>query len=288
MVRYVQVIEMQHQMISFANEQDAFFISRKRMKNYHGHHVHDFFEMLYLFSGERCFFINDRIFKMTEGDLILINPNVLHKATSDHSPDCEGLLLYFQEGFLAPNHPIRTMLMPLFANETISINLPINKRSLIEDLFFKMLQEDRIKNDGYPLTLQGLLLQLLVALDRHVKDNSVTSFEHPSPMHEKISEIARYINQNYPEPLSLTSLAGRFYISPSYLSKVFKEATNFTFVEYLNNVRIKEAKRLLLGTRKKVVEIAAEVGFGSVTHFGRVFKEITGNPPLYYRKFKVQ
>ncbi len=270
----------------FNNERDAFYISRKRMKNYHGQHVHDFFEILYLFSGERCFFINDRIFKMTEGDLIIINPNVLHKATSDQSPDCKGILLYFQEGFLAPNHPLWESLAHLFANETISINLPINERSLIEDLFLKMLQEERLKNGGYQLALQGLLLQLLVLLERLVKDSRTAAFVHPSPMHEKMSEIAQYINQNYSEPLSLTSLANRFFISPSYLSKVFKETTNFTLVEYINNVRIKEAKRLLLESSKKVVEIAAEVGFGSVTHFGRVFKEITGNVPLYYRKFK--
>ncbi len=270
----------------FNNEQDAFHISRKRMKNYHGQHVHDFFEILYLYSGERCFFINDRIFKMTEGDLIIISPNVLHKATSDQSPDCEGVLIYFQEGFLAPNHPIKETLAQLFATETISINLPLNERSLLEDLFLKMLREDRIKNDGYQLALQGFLLQLLVLLGRQVKMSDTSPFEHPSPIHEKTSEIAQFINRNFSEPLSLTSLANRFYISPSYLSKVFKETTNFTFVEYLNNVRVKEAKRLLLESRKKVVEIAAEVGFGSVTHFGRVFKEITGNPPLFYRKFK--
>lgn len=257
------------------------------MKNYHSQHVHDFFEVLYLFSGERYFFINDRIFKMTAGDLIIINPNVLHKATSDQSPNCEGILLYFQEGFLAPNHSVQETLNPLFAGETIFINLPINERSPIEDLFLKMLQEDRNKDAGYQLALQGLLLQLIVILGRHLKASNVPSFEHPSPMHEKISEIAQFINQNYSEALSLTALANRFYISPSYLSKVFKETTNFTFVEYLNNVRVKEAKRLLLESRKKVVEIAAEVGFGSVTHFGRVFKEITGNSPLFYRKLKL-
>ncbi|MGE5605408.1 MAG: AraC family ligand binding domain-containing protein, partial [Bacteroidota bacterium] len=134
---------MENAKFHFDMEQDAFYISRKRMKNYHGPHVHDFFEILYLFSGERCFFINDRIFKMNEGDLIIINPNVLHKAISDQSPDCEGILLYFQEGFLAPNRPVRETLTQLFANETISINLPLNERSLFEDLFLKMLQEDR-------------------------------------------------------------------------------------------------------------------------------------------------
>jgi AraC-like DNA-binding protein len=269
---------------SFINDRTPFYISRRKMVNYHGQHVHDFFEILYLFSGERFFFINDRTFKMKEGDLILINPNALHKATSNETLDCEGILIYFYEDYLAPNRPVREILAPLFKNETISVSLDINERALIDELFLKMLQEFRIKNTGFELALQALLLQLLIFLCRNIKGRNITAYEHLSPMHEKVSEIARYINKHYPEPLSLTSLADLFYISPSYLSKVFKETTNFTFIEYLNNVRVKEAKRLLMESQAKVVEIAEQVGFGSVTNFGRVFKEVTSHPPLYYRK----
>jgi YesN/AraC family two-component response regulator len=75
-------------------------------------------------------------------------------------------------------------------------------------------------------------------------------------------------------------------VSPYYLSRFFKEATGFTFVEYLNSVRIKEAKRLLERSSMKVKLISRKVGFGSVTHFGRVFKLVTGHTPLYYRKAK--
>jgi quercetin dioxygenase-like cupin family protein len=64
------------------NNEENFNITRRKMSVQHSKHVHGFFEILYLFSGERFFFINDRTFKMKEGDLILIHPNVLHKATS--------------------------------------------------------------------------------------------------------------------------------------------------------------------------------------------------------------
>jgi YesN/AraC family two-component response regulator len=84
--------------------------------------------------------------------------------------------------------------------------------------------------------------------------------------------------------LSLQSLAEKFYVSPYYLSRFFKEVTGFTFVEYLNNVRVKEAKKLLESSSMKVNLIFKKVGFGSVTHFGRVFKSVTGYAPLHYRK----
>ncbi|MNJ41043.1 Bifunctional transcriptional activator/DNA repair enzyme AdaA [compost metagenome] len=79
-------------------------------------------------------------------------------------------------------------------------------------------------------------------------------------------------------------LAEKFYVSPYYLSRFFKEATGFTFVEYVNSVRINEATKLLERSSLKVNLIAKKVGFGSVTHFGRVFKSVTGHAPLYYRK----
>jgi YesN/AraC family two-component response regulator len=156
----------------------------------------------------------------------------------------------------------------------------------VEELFTQMLQEFQKKDTGYLLSLQAFSLQLLIFIGRYLESHQTVSFEHPSPMHEKVSEIARYINNHYMDALSLETLARHFYISPSYLSKVFKRVTNFTFVEYLNNVRVKEAKRLLIESRMKIVKIAEEVGFGSITHFGRIFKEITGNPPMYYRKLK--
>lgn len=265
---------------------ELFNISRRKMVNHHGKHVHGFFEILYLFSGERCFFINDRTFRMEEGDLIFIHPNVLHRATSEGFPDCEGILLYFHEKFLTPNQPLSTVLTPLFSHENIYIKLSISERALVEELFTQMLQEFQTKKAGYTLALQAYSLQLLVFLCRYLENHQTLSFEHPSPMHEKVSEIARYINSHYMEDLSLKTLASRFYISPSYLSKIFKRVTNFTFIEYVNNVRVKEAKRLLIESKEKIVKIAEEVGFGSITHFGRVFKEITGNPPMYYRKIK--
>lgn len=258
---------------------NIFFISHRKMSSYHGNHLHGFYEILYLFSGERSFFINDRTVKMKTGDLILIHPNVLHKATNDTTDDCKGILLYFYDSRL----PLQESLSALFESDTIHLPLALNDRIIIEELFLKMRQESNHQQTDSNLLLQALAIQLLVYLNRYLQKNQPIPFEHPSPIHEKISEIALYINSHYDEKLSLELLAEHFYISPSYLSRIFKRVTNFTLVEYINNVRIKEAKRLLMETKLKVVEIAEATGFGSITHFGRVFKEITGNPPKYYR-----
>ncbi|AWV32448.1 helix-turn-helix transcriptional regulator [Paenibacillus odorifer] len=108
-------------------------------------------------------------------------------------------------------------------------------------------------------------------------------------LNKKIFEIVDYLNRYYDQHHSIRDIANRFYISPSYFCKTFRDSTDFTFTEYLNNVRIKEARALLINTAFKVAKIAENVGFDNMTHFGRVFKEITGLSPLKYRRtYKIE
>jgi len=81
-------------------------------------------------------------------------------------------------------------------------------------------------------------------------------------------------------------LAEKFYLSPYYICKIFKESTGFTFIEYLNKMRVKEAQKLLRAKGSTVLGISEKVGFGSVSNFGRVFKEISGVSPLNFRKLE--
>lgn len=273
-------------LFNYSNERKNFFISHRNFSSKHCHHTHPMYEILYILSGERYFFITERTIHAKAGDLILIRPHTLHKGINPDASGCEGMLIYFDERFLAPTCPIQPYLAPLFDQELITISLPSSECSFFEQQFFQILREVRLQNEGFELAVQSLLIQQLVYLCRHIRHKQLKPPMHPSLMHEKVSEIVRYINRHYKEPLSLTALAEQFYISPSYLSKIFKEATGFTFIEYLNTVRVKEAKRLLTESDMKVIRVAEEVGFGSITHFGRVFKEVAGQQPLHYRKQK--
>lgn len=273
--------------IQFDNGEGTFLVSHRKALSHHMPigHFHSTYEIYYLMSGKREFFIKDRTVVINKGDIVIISPNILHRTTNAEMPKHERLIVNIHETQMASvNSSWMDTLKPLLENEYIIVNGTLHDRLAIESLAHSIMQEVQEKKPGFELYAQTLVLQLLLICCRHVLQNIVKPPEAPSPMHERISEVVRYINSHYMEELSLQLLAENFFVSQYYLSRFFKEATGFTFVEYLNSVRIKEAKKLLEHSSMKVSLISKKVGFGSVTHFGRVFKEVTGFVPLYYRK----
>jgi len=99
-----------------------------------------------------------------------------------------------------------------------------------------------------------------------------------------LSDAMRYINENYNRNLTLESVAQHVYISPFYLSHMFKEELGFTFLEYLTKLRIEEAKKLLMEKDMTIIEVASEVGYEDAGYFSKVFKKYTGISPAQYRK----
>lgn len=95
-----------------------------------------------------------------------------------------------------------------------------------------------------------------------------------------LSDAKRYIAQHYADPnLSLAKVAEQVNLSPSYVSQLFKRMDDSTFTEYLNHVRIEQAKRLLSTTHMRVYEVADAVGYQSSKYFFQLFKQITGKRP---------
>ncbi|TCT12890.1 AraC-like protein [Natranaerovirga pectinivora] len=277
------------EVFSYNKEEDNFYISYKKSlgSNMAKHHFHSTYEMFFLSSGERQFFVKDRTINIKEGSLLIINPNILHKTMNGEAPQYERVIVNFHNNFLYNEKcNYQQQLCQLFKNDYIVIDFPHHHRIYIKEILDKIISEAKHKHTGFQLQIKSLVLQLLIFSCRFIEETQIQPLQYISSVHERVSEIVKYINSNYSKNLTLQYIADNFYISSYYLSRVFKEVTGFTFVQYLNLVRVKEAKKLLEETNLKVYTIAKKTGFGSVTHFGRVFKEITEHTPLYYRKTK--
>ena len=148
-----------------------------------------------------------------------------------------------------------------------------------------MLKENNHQQLGYRTSIQVFLLQLLIFLNRNSEQLN-QEIIYADKIHSIVSDIARYLNKNFHENITLNFLAEKFAISPYHLSRTFKKTTGTNFVEFLNNVRIKEAQKLLRKTNLNITEISNKSGYNSLTHFGRIFKNNTGLTPSKYRKLE--
>ena len=92
-----------------------------------------------------------------------------------------------------------------------------------------------------------------------------------------------YMSKQYHTKLTLEDVAAHVHLNPAYFSTLFARSTGLTFKEYLNTIRIEEAKRLLANTEYAIIDIAVAVGFDDQSYFSKVFKKFTGLTPRQYR-----
>lgn len=128
-------------------------------------------------------------------------------------------------------------------------------------------------------------------INRHIRqrlgsifDLIYGSMEENLPLPAKLmGDALQYIEDNFDKDVTLTSMAGELNVSPTYLSKRFKQETGVSFQSYITQKRIEKAKKLLRETQKPVSEIGSTVGYTSEKHFFAVFKTYCGVSPLKYR-----
>lgn len=103
-------------------------------------------------------------------------------------------------------------------------------------------------------------------------------------VHRTVEAAIAYMNTHFAENISLKTLAKEVGASGNYLSDLFKKETGINYVEYLTNIRIREAKKLLAGkSNPKISDVAQSVGYASDRYMIDVFKKVTGMTPAEYR-----
>lgn len=265
-------------------------LTRTAEYNMYNYHIHQEFEIYYLVSGERKYFIDNNIYTVQAGNLVLVDASEIHKTGNIGKQSHERTVIYFNYSFLKELYPhiSNLNLLSCFQSKYRVLPLSLKYKHTIENILNKMLiickSEDYLKELYKKFYLQLLLCELLLLINDFIDKLEEKEYHYSQLMHPKITQIIQYINDNYNKNITLAEMAERFYISPSYLSKLFKDTTNFTFTEYLNSVRIKNAKELLAKPGYRIIDVAQKVGFNNNTHFTRVFKDITGMSPTNYKK----
>ncbi len=149
-----------------------------------------------------------------------------------------------------------------------------------------------------PDDILGAVLKVTAMLDEETaQENLLQSFRQQVQeklLHNKVAEKEKtnilikfasdFIKDNYFRDITLDTVAKQIFITPGYLSQLFKQETGINFLEYLNQYRIEKAKELLKNTFLKNYEISDKVGFADDKYFSQVFKRYTGLTPTQYRE----
>jgi len=251
-------------------------------------HIHPEYEIYYMFNGERYYFIENKTYRIRKGSLVLINSMHIHK-TSKLGKD-------FHDRFLIEINPepfstffqnISGMsLADFFARYSCVLELDEQTQEWVERRFNDIMEEAEKKLDNYHLMIMMKITEILLLVRRFHSDRLIPPNLSMSDKakHQMINEIAAYITQDEIRVKSLDDISRRFFISKSYLCRIFKEVTGFTIQDYVNIHCVKKAQQLLEQSNLSIAEISHKLGYSSLTYFTRVFKKYTETTPLKYRK----
>lgn len=252
-------------------------------------HLHDEYELYYLKEGERYYFIGSQTFHVKSGSLVLIDRNQIHQTSQAGSGSHDRILIGLKEEALSPLLAVTKefSLSKFFERCSGVLELEEKDRKVVEQLLDQIARELAVKQIGYRYMAFSALASLFIHIERLLSAPCSPALNAPlssASRHRKVDEVASYITLHYSEPMSLDSLARRFYVSKCYLSRIFKEATGFTVVEYINMCRIRQARLMLMSSNISITQVSEALGYDNITYFERVFKQYTLTSPLKFRK----
>lgn len=250
-------------------------------------HYRNEYQIHYILDGCRYFFDNRQQYPLSAGSIALVDKWQIPKTNILGGEYHDRILLEIKEDRLFPLSQIMGFDMAAFFRTHHGVLvLDQEQQTAVEGFIGHMLREMQDKQVGYHARVQILVMELVIYLARSGAPKAPILSTRTTRMSKdlKVHEIADYIINHHHEIISLDMLAKLFYLDKCYLSRIFKDITNFTVCEFLNQQRTKHAKQLLLQTQKPIQEIALQVGYESLTYFERVFHAETGFAPLRYRK----
>lgn len=263
-----------------------FFASKSKMLKESPYHDHDFTELTYILSGKGTYLVDGTTYDVEAGDVIICNPGVKH--TNIHVNPEEPTVEFFTgfTGFHFKGMPPNSIVMP---DGSHILRTTSDSKQEISKHCYEMVAENESNKLGKYFMLKAHLMQILLLMIRDIRgsEDSIQAgcnFESYNKSYA-VKKIINYLNENYEHKISLDQIAHNMYLSPVYISKIFKEETGESPINYLIKIRLEKAKDILLTSEgKSIKSIANRVGYDDVYHFSKLFKKYYGISPLYYRK----
>ncbi len=236
-------------------------------------------------SGDGTFFIGDHMYKLTYGDILIYNKDEVHFSTIESNTVWERFVIFFMPEHFTFIRSINEELLSFFYQrenyEYNLISLPEQQRKRLIDLCFQTIEYDGESEFDVQLNLFTNFLQILKLVNQGYVRPAVEQPKIKTP--KIIKDVIEYINRHFHEAITLEQMAKHFSISKSHLSSYFRKYIGVSPYEYLLNVRLEQAKRLLTHGGS-ITDVCYACGFSDYSHFIQFFKKRTGMTPHKYQK----
>ncbi len=257
-----------------------------KLNNFFYWHFHPEYELVFIeiHEQEGTRHVGEHIARYEESDLTFIGSNIPH-LNFDYGlqTEYEKVVLYVKEGFLKDtlqDTPELKGVYELFELSKHGITFGKNIKDVVGKRLKHLHELSSFEQFVEVLTLFKMLAD---SNDYRLLHEKPYDNQHNKREQERLKKIYSFIDEHYHHKIEIDEVASLTNLSKAPFCRYFKKMTKLTFTEFLNHYRVNQAKHLLL-IDKNVSETCFECGFESLSYFNRIFKKITGENPLSFKK----
>lgn len=253
-------------------------------------HQHAFFELAYIVDGQAIHTLNGKRMHVKKGDYFIINYDEEHQYTLINRQPFKLVNVLFKGELLDQSFKNCKDFQQLINHYLIQISAALlgqkptnmifrDANGVILKIIRSITEEYEKQDNGYIALIRCYIVEIIIRTLRTICKSNMDIRDH-----DFVSYIKSYIDKNYMNPITLSDLSRELNFSLPYISQRFKQATGYTFVNYLQQKRMEHGGRLVANTDKKIGEISELVGYTDVKFFNAVFKKHWGVTPSAFRK----
>ncbi|WP_075590522.1 AraC family transcriptional regulator [Labilibacter marinus] len=251
-------------------------------------HYHPQYELLYISQSNGIRFVGDSVSQFSRGDLVLVGPYLPHLWRNDQSyytddtNKVKTIILKFTKDFIGDgtfNNPEFSEINQMLEKSKFGLSFGEEVSEALHDELIEII-------DLTPAQQSIKLLDILCRLSETDKQQQLSSTDmrqYTTDNSDRLDSVLKYISDNYASYISLQDVADLACMTTNSFCRFFKKMTNKSYTQFLNEVRIRNASRLLAQEDVPVSDVCYMVGYKSITNFNRQFKQIMGSTPKNYR-----
>lgn len=253
-------------------------------------HYHDGYEIDFFIKANIQIFVKDAKYDIIDNDALFISEYDVHKIVYVPDSFYSRYVINFRKQFITDLLNVldlKNLLERLDSKQHKKPDMSLSQKNELEILFNKLfrlyVKYERRRSTDTEALIKSYLVILLIHFNEMLGNNIISP--KLGKKDTQVKAIIQFIDENFMENINLDLLEDNFYLSKYYISRIFKEITGFSVVEYIQHRRIIEAQKMLRFSKRDVTNVAYDCGFNNIQHFYRVFKKITKTTPYLYRKY---